>query len=340
MKEFIIEKHNNIKEKSNPIIEEYFAEYNFEINENENEDEYLHRANSYILMVERKNRKQEKNLAVVNNREYRLHDDIDIWDYKSDLTWKTKYEPVYRKLFTILSNYKKDEVVDIWKNEQVIHSMEITSSSREYSKEINDNFQSIDFFNKTNQTRTFLPSAHKKDDISYASSLFGVNFISDESIKYLKQKLDNKRICLLGGGKSIGDLLTDEKFNVKSITNIDAFLDQDLIERNKKRKYRSINLDASDPILIEKLENEESPLYDEIWASYSVPFYSITKMDIDNLFTNIDKLLDKKGNCRITPLSTQNKECAFEIFRKLREMNSTNKFNFHKIGDTLIIHKI
>ncbi len=80
--------------------------------------------------------------------------------------------------------------------------------------------------------------------------------------------------------------------------------------------------------------------FDEIWASFSVPYYNITTDEIDGLFDNIDRLLKEGGNCRITPLSVQNNECNDELLKILTKLNNTSKFNFVVFGNTLLIHKL
>jgi hypothetical protein len=73
--------------------------------------------------------------------------------------------------------------------------------------------------------------------------------------------------------------------------NIDPFVDAENIDKNTKNIYRSVNTKADDPLLESILQKDGLEKADEIWASFSVPFYNKTPKEIQNLFTNIDLLL-------------------------------------------------
>ncbi|MCF7820777.1 MAG: hypothetical protein K9M44_04925 [Candidatus Pacebacteria bacterium] len=162
----------------------------------------------------------------------------------------------------------------------------------------------------------------------------------EEAKNYLKKKLDNKSIYLLGGGKSANDLLKSNDIHPKQVLNIDPFISEEDIDRNNKGVYRSISQRADSDSLIEEINSNKLELADEIWASFSVPFYNQSKEEIDNLFNNIKNLLKESGNCRITPLSTQNKEASEAVLNNLKDITSSKDYNIHLQGETLVIHKL
>lgn len=261
---------------------------------------------------------------------------------------KEEYNPYYQKAFEILLNHNfGKDTLNLEKNNKVLQEIKFTKSTRDYNDEmpggyVKDAHNSIKYFNNTNQQRTFFPVEFKKDSYPYSLSLFEVsNINSNEAKEYLRNKLNDKRICLLGGGKSMQDLLESDFIKPKEIINIDPFLDSEEINRNVNKNYKSLDLKADDALLVRKIEeNSKEGKFDEIWASYSVPFYNTNVAQIDNLFNNIDSMLLQGGNCRITPLCAQNEECISKIMDKLKEMNESKEYNFDLLGDTLLIHKI
>jgi len=235
------------------------------------------------------------------------------------------------------------ELLNNKENERCLNDIDISISSRNMSWDLNEKSKHedrINFFSETNQERSFFPSRYKKDNIYYSGSLFNVHSNSPEAREYLKNKLDGKVIYLLGGGKSVNDLLQDNQINPKQIVNIDPFISEEDIEKNKKGFYRSIPERADSKNLIEKINNEKIELADEIWASYSVPFYNESVEEIDNLISNIKGLLKEGGNCRITPISTQNEKAKQAMLYNLKQIVDSKEYNIHANKDTLIIHKI
>ena len=161
-----------------------------------------------------------------------------------------------------------------------------------------------------------------------------------EAREYLKNKLDGKVIYLLGGGKSANDLLQDNQINPKKVVNIDPFISKEDIERNKKGFYRSISERADGKNLIKEVNSKNIELADEIWASYSVPFYNESAEEIDNLISNIKGLLKEGGNCRITPISTQNEQAKQAMMYNLKQIVDSKEYNIYADENTLIIHKL
>lgn len=332
----------NIKTGGNKenLIEKIIVDFDFNVQPSESEEDYLHRLNVSINEINRKDdkffkSKRGNNVFILTKKDY----------YKEFN--KEEFDPLYQKAYSVLlkSDLNKNKLNEE-KNNKILSELEFNGSARAYNDNmpgsyIKDQYDSINYFNRTNQKRSFFPSQFKKDSFPYSLSLFEVtNINSPEAKEYLKRKLDNKSICLLGGGKSMQDLIESDLVKPEIIVNIDAFLDKEEINKNIKNNYKSLEVKADDPNLSDTLNKEGLNTFDEIWASYSVPFYNTTKEQIDNLFNNIDKILSEGGNCRITPLDTQNQECVAEIYKKLKEMNGTNKYNFSLLDDTLIIHKL
>ena len=236
-----------------------------------------------------------------------------------------------------------EELLNNEKNEKCLNDIDISTSSRNMSWDLNENSgheDKVGFFSETNQERSFFPSRYKRDGIYYSGSLFNVHSKSPEAIEYLKNKLDGKVIYLLGGGKSANDLLQDTQINPKQVVNIDPFISKENIERNKKGFYRSITERADSKNLMEEVNSKKIELADEIWASYSVPYYNESQEEIDNLISNIKGLLKEGGNCRITPISTQNEQAKQAIMNNLKQVIDSKEYNIHADKNTLIIHKL
>jgi len=70
-----------------------------------------------------------------------------------------------------------------------------------------------------------------------------------------------------------------------------------------------------------------------------VPFYNESVEEIDNLISNIKGLLKEGGNCRITPISTQNEKAKQAMLYNLKQIVDSKEYNIHANKDTLIIHK-
>lgn len=134
--------------------------------------------------------------------------------------------------------------------------------------------------------------------------------------------------------------MQDTQINPKQVVNIDPFISEENIERNKKGFYRSITERADSKNLMEEVNSKKIELADEIWASYSVPYYNESQEEIDNLISNIKGLLKEGGNCRITPISTQNEQAKQAIMNNLKQVIDSKEYNIHADKNTLIIHKL
>lgn len=331
---------NNIK-KEEFIEDKESISFDFDLHNSESGENYLSRLNHSIYELIKK---KTENFKETNDTSVKIKRKLNLFDEFN----QEEFIPYYKKAFEVLLKENPEEnTLNTKKNTLFLEEVEFTVNARSYNdnipgNKIENDFDSIKFFNKTNQERSFFPNEFKKDGFPYSYSLFEVaNINSDEARQYLGKKLNNKTICLLGGGKSMQDLVESDFIHPELIVNVDPFLDEESINRNIHNNYKSIDVKADDPELSKKIEKEGvSAQFDEIWASYSVPFYNINPEEISNLFNNIHKMLAEGGSCRITPLDTQNQECVNMVYQKLEDLNRLGIYNFDLFDRTILIHKI
>lgn len=234
----------------------------------------------------------------------------------------------------------REELNDNKNQENLLTLQENVSDSSREASFSDDQIDSQKYYENTNQDRAFFPDNFKKDGIPYAISLFGVGLQnSSEAEEYLKLKLNDKNVCLLGGGQSCQDLVESQIVKPKSIVNIDPYIAHESIDRSVNNNYISANLKADAPNLTESLKEKNIDKFDEVWASYSVPFYNKNPEEIKNLFSNIKDLLSENGNCRITPISVQ-EGCKEAFLEEIKKIKDSGEFNIHLMDATLIIHKL
>lgn len=226
----------------------------------------------------------------------------------------------------------------------------IWSSSRE-SADGDDN-KKIDYYNNTNQERDFFSYNRKTNDAySYASMMFALPDAfteKEEGKEYLHNQLDNKTIFLFGGGDSIKDLLKSEEFKPKKVINFDPFLKEEAFDKNPNDIYESQIISASDKKIREMTDKNEISKADEVWATYSVPFYLDSSNDIKELITNMSEVLNEGGNARISPIAVQSTEKFGENFEmrkqslvdSIKSLLDNPDYNVTIFNDTLKIHKI
>lgn len=225
----------------------------------------------------------------------------------------------------------------------------IWSSNRDFASGGDDD--KGEYYSNTNQVRDFFSHGRKGDAYSYSAMMFGLpeDFINTgEGKDYLHSLIDDKTIFLFGGGDSIKDLLTSEELKPKKVINFDPFVKSETIDKNPNKIYESIMLSASDKGIREQVENNTLPKADEVWATYSVPFYSESSSDISDLITNMSQVLNEGGNARLFPIAVQSIEREGENFetRKKALVESVKKlldnpdYNVTVFNDTLKIHKI
>jgi hypothetical protein len=225
----------------------------------------------------------------------------------------------------------------------------ISSSNKELA--VGEDDKKREYYFNTNQVREFFSVGRKFDAYSYASMMFGLpeNFINTEEGKdYLHSQLDDKTIFLFGGGDSIKDLLKSEEFKPKKVINFDPYLKEETFDKNPNGIYESQMISASDKKIREMTENNELPKADEVWATYSVPFYLDSPEDIKELIENMTSVLNEGGNARISPIAVQNIEKDDENFEtrkqalldSLKTLLDSPDYNVTVFNDTLKIHKI
>lgn len=214
---------------------------------------------------------------------------------------------------------------------------------------------SVGFFSKTTNNRSFFPKDDIKTkiiypncgwDFNYLSSIFDfpvrinkLGEIPNEVKEYLAERINNKVICLFGGGKSIADIAdnTDIKLTPKKIINYDPYSDG--IDFTEYPLSSLKNIYESKKTAPDKENIVIEGGCDEIWASYSVPLYSKDPKNIKIMFDNIKNNLKKGGYARISPvlfpvnegdpLKSKFLQIFFEEINKLT--NDTN-YNITFIG--------
>lgn len=326
---------------------ESFLEFDNQRQPNESNEDYIARLSASVEAANlkkselRKQTEDEASSPRFNLKKRQSFNYIQLVNIFND----AEIKPLAEKIIMEMIDSSNPEVLAEQENENVFEKLKsrINFSTRD-SSESDDYFQSKDYYNETNQTRSFFMENRKggsKDNIPYAMSLFGVCLKDFPAAKdYFAKQLNDKRICLLGGGESAQDLVESQEVRPSKIVNIDPYLESENIDRGLNNKYQSLPIKADDPALLEKLGNEGNDKFDEVWASYSVPFYNKTPEEIKNLFGNIQNLLAENGNCRITPLTAQNQECIDAMLGELAQIKDSKKFNLHLMHDTLIIHKL
>ncbi len=353
------EEISNLKDKDNKKVNEELAEtraaikfsnsaeileeiniFELKIGENETEFDFLGRLSK--LLIDKQEDQDDKNNPETNKRIVKL---LKKKNYQTAEVYESEdnKEIIKKAFIETAKSINKKELLNNESNISCLNSINISSNSRNMNWDLNENSEHedrVDFFSETNQGRSFFPSHYKKDGIYYSGSLFNVHSNLPEAREYLKNKLDGKVIYLLGGGKSANDLLQDNQINPKKVVNIDPFISKEDIERNKKGFYRSISERADGKNLIKEVNSKNIELADEIWASYSVPFYNESAEEIDNLISNIKGLLKEGGNCRITPISTQNEQAKQAMMCNLKQIVDSKEYNIHADKNTLIIHKL
>ncbi len=326
---------NNFKNLSENKAE--LLSFDYEFRHDESNEEFLNRFLKHLRDVSVKedgdsllgagiNLKKKKNFFTLSN---------------SDENRSKSEKAISLVLNREIESEGKTEELAEEKNQQnfLVLQEEVSNASRDAALS-DEQFTAQNYYENTNQYRNFFPDNFKKDGIPYAISLFGVGLQNSVEVeKYFKLKLDNKNICLLGGGQSCQDLVKSNLVKPKAIINIDPYIAQENIDRSSAGSYTSFNLKADDPSLEDHLKEIGISKFDEIWASYSVPFYNKNPKEIMNLFSNIKSLLSENGNCRITPLSIQ-EGCKEVFLDEIKKIKDSGEFNIHLMDDALIIHRI
>lgn len=229
------------------------------------------------------------------------------------------------------------------KNQKTVETVErVLATASNKGKEGDDPYA------HTNRTRTFHGRANSTDNIPYSHSLFGVGSNSPKARDYLKSLTKDKTVYLLGGGDSVEDLISSHLEAPARVVNIDPYLQSESVLKGKKGNYESFGVKAEDSLGVRAaLGQKQIPKADEIWASYSVPFYLDSSEQIRGLFSTIRQSLAENGVARITPIVMQ--EGAFpvgkaEFMQQIRDLADSPEFNVYvaesPAGATLFIERI
>jgi len=310
-------------------------------------EEYVSRALKSIVNEYINNEPNIKNLhRLIKRAYYGKYANQSIVEFFSNIENSKKIKDA---LFSLESN--NDKKFSKEKNDGIFNKLSTESwgSSRESAD--GDNNKKAEYYSNTNQERDFFSYGRKHDAFSYSSMMFGLpeDFIkTEEGKEYLHNKLDNKTIFLFGGGDSIKDLLKSEEFKPKKVINFDPFIKEETFDKNPNGIYESQMISASDKKIRELAEKNEIPKADEVWATYSVPFYLDSSKDIKELISNMSQVLSEGGNARISPIAVQSKEKDGENFEtrkhalidSVKSLLDNPDYNVTIFNDTLKIHKI
>src|SRR3989344_3913615 len=173
---------------------------------------------------------------------------------------------------------------------------------------------SMDFFeNRTTRYRGFF--ANKEGHIPYLQSLFGVGKdvlfhegkLNQAVAEYAKSRIEGKKVLNIGGKNMLVDILKRDglgkNLSPDCIVNIDPFLKDESVRMNERGIYKSVVASAENPELVDKLKEANVPaMYDEVWASYSVPMYLESPESIKQFTENLKRILAPGGMARIFPI--------------------------------------
>lgn len=187
---------------------------------------------------------------------------------------------------------EKELLLEMDSLEKRIHSVK---------NELSNPRDKIRYFRKTVSDRPLYGKIYGRRSIN---DIFAIPYPHEsEKVKSIfEQRINGKNILVLGGGNSMMDLLTSKKYTPKAVINVDPYLQKESLKKNSRGFYQSVPLKAESDELVRELKERSIEKVDEIWASYSVPFYLETKEAIRSLFKNVHQLLAKNGVLRIYPL--------------------------------------
>ena len=215
---------------------------------------------------------------------------------------------------------------DLSKNEEVIENLEGRIGYHDKG-DLTDS----DSFDETQRSRKFFeiqPGKGAAKRETYWNTLF-FPYNTEATREFAKKTLDDKKIVLLGGGRSrLNEELQENGITPREITNVDPF-----VENVEEGADPVIPLSASDEDFIENMREQGIDSADEIWAEYSVPAYLEDPKEIQQLIQNIDELLAEGGSARIWPLEVGGRgEDSDQTARKdslinsLKNINATDKY--------------
>lgn len=311
----------------------------------ETQEEYLSRTMKKVVETYKED-EERFNLLKRKSTYYGRHAHFSMSEFFSD--------PINtRKLKNKLIELKENDDIKFSENKNKKIFTELDNSIVVASREIIEEGENgmMDYYDKTNQRRDFFISNRGKDAHSYSAMMFGLpeNFTNTkEGKEYIRDLIDNKTIFLFGGGDSIRDLLKSDEFKPKKVINFDPFIKEEDINKNLNGVYESQMISASDKKIGKMIENNLLPRADEVWATYSVPFYLDSSQDIKDLIKNMSMVLNEGGSARFYPISVQSKEQSGETFEtrkkalldSIKNLLDSSDYNISIFNNTLKIHKI
>lgn len=327
------------------------GEFNFEIPElkkEETPEEYISRSMNYISEEYRKNEPTSGGevIRLLQKVYYSRHENRAM-----NKLFSNKENGQKIKEIMLGAEANDDKKFSEEKNNFIFNKLdnEIRGSSKESAS--GEDGEKVEYYNNTNQERDFFTHGRKYDAYSYSSMMFGLpkDFIDTaEGKEYLHHKVDDKTIFLFGGGDSIKDLLKSEEFKPNKVINFDPFVKAESIDKNPNGIYESQTISASDKKIREMIDSGEISRADEVWATYSVPFYLDKSEEIKELITNMTSSLNEGGNARIYPIALQSAEKDGENFEtrkqalveSVKSLLDSPDYNVSVFNDTLKIHKI
>ena len=136
-----------------------------------------------------------------------------------------------------------------------------------------------------------------------AIPLLGID--PEKNFGALREVIDGKRILLVGGGRSLGDVTSSRLFAPKALVNVDPFLPQESIERTSAKDYYKsmpLHIDPTKRDFITEMHSQGCEIFDEIWVTFSIPHYCKTAEEIEVFFKNMYEMLAPGGYIRIYPM--------------------------------------
>lgn len=160
----------------------------------------------------------------------------------------------------------------------------------------------IDFEEYPRARTLYAPVDYLKEKFAapLAIPLLGID--PEKNFGALRKVIDGKRILLVGGGRSLGDVTSSRLFAPKALINVDPLLPYENVGRNSADYYKSFPLDPAKQDFVNEIRREGYGTFDEIWATFSIPNYCKTAEEIEVFFENIYEMLAPGGYIRIYPV--------------------------------------
>jgi hypothetical protein len=259
-----------------------------------------------------------------------------------------KYSGFFKKslLFISQQNFPSTSKFSYKKNQKTLEAIKDFFSFNTRKVRESNGFISYDH---TNITRPFFgQTARRVDDIPYSQSLFLVSGSREFVSEYVHTRIDDKNIALLGGGNSVDDLLSDETIHPKVVVNIDPYITSERSDKGKNYPYVSLPIRAEDSRgVLSVMQERHIDGFDEVWASYSVPYYLGTPDQIKSFFVTIKLILKEGGIARITPLKISDNgsnDGYNEFINQIESLFDSSEYNLYfsgrGTGGTLFIKRL